>query len=62
MPCPVLGLDRLALHAASVEFLLPNNKRMKLEAPLPEEMKRLFDMVGLNIREQSGVRPHLGSN
>jgi len=42
MPCPVLGLDRLALHAASVEFLLPNNKRMKLEAPLPEEMKRLI--------------------
>jgi len=62
MPCPVLGLDRLALHAASIEFLLSSNKRMKLEASLPEEMKRLFDMVGLNIREQSGVRPHLGSN
>jgi 23S rRNA pseudouridine1911/1915/1917 synthase len=42
MPCPVLGLNRLALHAASIEFSLPGNKHMKLEASLPEEMRKVI--------------------
>jgi len=42
MPCPVLGLNRLALHAASIEFSLSNNKHMKFEAPLPEDFQQVL--------------------
>ena len=35
-PC-ILGLDRLALHALSLEIELPNGETKKFEAPLPEE-------------------------
>ncbi|MFC1615112.1 RluA family pseudouridine synthase [Patescibacteria group bacterium] len=35
-PC-LLGFDRLALHALSLEIGLPNGETKKFEAPLPEE-------------------------
>lgn len=36
-----LGFDRTALHAKSVEFTSPaTGKRVKVEAPLPEDFKR----------------------
>jgi len=37
--CPK-GLNRLALHAKSIEFKNPKGKFMKIESPLPKEFKR----------------------
>lgn len=34
-----LGFDRLALHSYSIEFSLPDGKKIKLEAELPEDFK-----------------------
>ena len=34
-----LGLNRLALHALSIKFSLPNGKELILEAPIPAEFK-----------------------
>ena len=34
-----LGMDRLALHALSIEFSLQNGKTLKIEAPLPKDIK-----------------------
>lgn len=34
---PLLGFNRLALHALSVTFTHPNGKEMTLEAPLPQD-------------------------
>ena len=42
--CPILGIDRLALHALSVEFYLTPAKKMKIEAPLPEDFKKAAGM------------------
>ena len=36
------GLKRLFLHAASIEFELPDGEMLKVEAPLPEELKRVL--------------------
>lgn len=36
---PVLGFQRLALHALSISLELPDKKALKVEAPLPEEFK-----------------------
>jgi 23S rRNA pseudouridine1911/1915/1917 synthase len=33
-----LGLERTALHAASISFVQPNGKELKIEAPLPDDM------------------------
>lgn len=38
-PCD-LGTSRLALHAASLEVPLPNGERVRIEAPVPEDLKR----------------------
>lgn len=35
-----LGLSRLALHAYSIEFLLPSGKLIKLQAPVPIDMRK----------------------
>ena len=34
---PLLGFDRLALHAFSISFEHPSGKQMTFEAPLPED-------------------------
>jgi len=39
-PAPI-GIDRLALHAQSVEFKDMKGKTIKVESPLPEEFKNL---------------------
>ncbi|USE34398.1 23S rRNA pseudouridine(955/2504/2580) synthase RluC [Endozoicomonas sp. SCSIO W0465] len=36
------GLKRLFLHAASIEFELPDGKRLKVEAPLPEDLAEVL--------------------
>jgi len=38
-PCPK-GLNRLALHAKSIEFKNPKGKIKKIESPLPPEFKK----------------------
>ncbi len=40
-----LGFKRLALHAASVEFALLNGKKVKVEAPLPEDFVKGLEML-----------------
>ncbi len=40
--CP-FGLSRLALHASSIEFKNLENKIIKVEAPLPEDLARIFN-------------------
>lgn len=42
-PCPK-GLDRLALHAKSIEFLLPSSKNeqtIKIESKIPKEIEKI---------------------
>lgn len=36
---PVLGFQRLALHAYSISLELPNGEAVKIESPLPEDFK-----------------------
>lgn len=35
-----LGMKRLALHASSIEFSMPDGKRMRFEAPIPDDLAR----------------------
>lgn len=37
------GLKRLFLHAASIEFELPDGEMLKVEAPLPAELQKVLD-------------------
>ncbi len=37
---PLLGFNRLALHAHSLTFIHPNGKEMMFQAPLPEDFVR----------------------
>ncbi len=39
LPC-LVGLKRQALHAISIEFKLPTGKNMKIESPLPGDIKK----------------------
>ncbi|MCK4387107.1 MAG: RNA pseudouridine synthase, partial [Candidatus Pacebacteria bacterium] len=41
----VLGFKRLALHAKSIEFVLPNGEKIKTEAPLPQDFQDALDEV-----------------
>ncbi|MEK7572656.1 MAG: RluA family pseudouridine synthase [Patescibacteria group bacterium] len=43
--CP-LGLNRLALHAKSIEFKNLKGKIVKVESPLPKKFKKLVDVAG----------------
>lgn len=43
--CPK-GLNRLALHAKSIEFKNLKGKIIKIESPLPKEFKQLVDVAG----------------
>ena len=47
LPCPVLGMERLALHAQSIEFMLPDGKRIKIEAPLPLDLEKAINVKTL---------------
>lgn len=38
-----LGMDRLALHAKSITFNLPNGERQTVEAPFPNDFKKVID-------------------
>jgi len=39
-------IDRVALHASTLEFKHPKTeKTVKFEAPLPEDMQNLLDML-----------------
>lgn len=40
-PCPK-GLDRLALHAESIEFKNPKGKTVKIHSPLPKEFEKML--------------------
>ncbi|MEK7569468.1 MAG: RluA family pseudouridine synthase [Patescibacteria group bacterium] len=40
-PCPK-GIERLALHAKSVEFKNLSGKTIKVESPLPKEFQRVY--------------------
>ncbi len=39
------GLNRLFLHAASIEFDLLDGKRLKVEAPLPEDLAEVLSVL-----------------
>ncbi|MGC9602374.1 MAG: RluA family pseudouridine synthase [Minisyncoccia bacterium] len=45
----ILGFERLALHAFSIVFTHPNGKKMKFEAPLPEDFIRAEKLLSANI-------------
>jgi len=42
--CPA-GLTRQFLHAYAIEFNLQNGSRLRLEADLPEDLKKVLDML-----------------
>ncbi|OGF86678.1 hypothetical protein A3B19_00310 [Candidatus Giovannonibacteria bacterium RIFCSPLOWO2_01_FULL_46_32] len=42
--CPG-GISRQFLHASGIEFTLPKGGRLKLEADLPEDLKKTLDML-----------------
>jgi 23S rRNA pseudouridine1911/1915/1917 synthase len=44
MECPALGMDRLALHAKSIEFMEPDGKQLKIEAPLPSDLSQAINI------------------
>lgn len=46
---PALGFKRLALHARSIEFNTTNGKRLKIEAPLPEDFKSAIGMLHVKL-------------
>lgn len=45
------GFSRLALHALSIEFTLPTGKKLKVEAPLPDDFKNA--VAGLDIEKEN---------
>lgn len=51
-----LGLGRVALHAMSVNFVLPKGGRLRIEAPLPDDLKDAFEKIGCtaHLRSQHG--------
>ena len=42
--CPA-GLARQFLHASAIDFILPSGGRIKLEADLPEDLKKTLDVL-----------------
>ncbi len=40
-----LNLGRYFLHAAKLEFVSPNNTKVKVEAPLPKELEALLQKI-----------------
>ncbi len=45
-----LGLNRVALHALSVDFALRGNRRLRVEAPLPDDLKLALGQIGCTHR------------
>lgn len=51
-----IGLKRLFLHAASLRFKLPDQDRfLKVEAPLSEDLAALLEVLGQSVDESRGV-------
>ncbi|MBX4206317.1 RluA family pseudouridine synthase [Candidatus Parcubacteria bacterium] len=46
---PLLGFERLALHARQISFKTVNGEKMTVEAPYPEDFKRALDAVGFGV-------------
>ncbi len=44
---PALGFERLALHSRSIEFENMAGKRIKVEAPLPNDFKGAYKELGI---------------
>jgi len=42
---PILGFDRLALHASSVSFITEGGKPLKIEAELPDDFKNAISLL-----------------
>ena len=42
---PILGFERLALHAKSIEFKGLDGKEIKVEAPLPSDFQKALDLM-----------------
>ena len=45
-----LGFERTALHARSIEFTTMAGKRIKIEAPLPEDFLRAAELLEVKIK------------
>lgn len=43
-PCPVLNLERLALHSKSIEFTLTSGKKIKVEALLSDDIAKAVSL------------------
>ncbi|MDH5442238.1 MAG: RluA family pseudouridine synthase [Candidatus Nomurabacteria bacterium] len=43
----VLGLDRHALHAHVISFVGMDNEQINVQAPIPDDLQRAFDEIGL---------------
>ncbi|MGC9605404.1 MAG: RluA family pseudouridine synthase [Minisyncoccia bacterium] len=48
---PALGFKRAALHARSIEFESREGKRIKATAPLPDDFKEAFRVLGIKNLE-----------
>ena len=46
---PALGFKRLALHSRSIEFDTMDGKRLKIEAPLPEDFIHAYNELGIKM-------------
>lgn len=42
---PLLGFNRLALHAQKISFRAPQNKFIEIEAPLPSDFKQAIRLI-----------------
>lgn len=45
----ILGFERTALHARSIEFLNPALKKIKVVAPLPADFEAAYGILGINV-------------
>lgn len=45
-----LNLGRYFLHAAQLEFVSPNNTKVKVEAPLPKELEALLQKIRSQVQ------------
>ena len=43
---PALGFERLALHSRNISFILPNGKRIAIEAPYPKDFEEALKILG----------------
>ena len=41
-------MDRVALHAKSIKFLHPNNDIVEYDAPIPDDFKKVINLIKSN--------------